>query len=70
MNSSKSNDLPSNLYFDRFVSLQHLGLITTYQHLKERQQMPNWNNYIESYLSNLNVTIEDILDEAKLKKAY
>jgi hypothetical protein len=29
VNSSKSDNLPANTYFDRFVDLQHQGLITS-----------------------------------------
>lgn len=67
VNSSKSNQLPANIYFDRFVSLQHQGLTVTHGHSGERK----WEKYIEPYISDLKFSDKlDLLDRQKLKRAY
>ena len=67
INSSKSNNLPDDRYFIKFIELQHLGLTVSYQNLAERQ----WNKYIESYLNDLKITdSNDLLDSSKLRTAY
>ncbi len=67
VNSSKSDNLPSREYFEPFVAMQHSGLLTTYQNLKQNK----WNNYIEPYILELRVTSKyDLLDLEKLRCAY
>lgn len=67
INSSKSNSLPSNAYFEDFVSLQHLGLTVSYENLPETK----WYKYVESYINELKLNqIQDLLDLQKLRNAY
>ena len=49
VNSSKSNRIPHNDYFDRFVRSQHLGLTIFHRSSSEKQ----WNNHIESFIIDL-----------------
>lgn len=65
-NSAKSNHLPSPNYFSRFVSLQHLGLTVSYEHLGQQA----WSNYEESYINDLRVNAEDLLNAERLTNAY
>ncbi|MGH1393531.1 MAG: HNH endonuclease domain-containing protein [Trichormus sp.] len=57
VNSSKSNNLPSEAYFCDFVSLQHLGL-TIY---KQNVSQTKWLNDIESFVAELKVDQPDDL---------
>ncbi|HIK06157.1 MAG TPA: hypothetical protein IGS40_15810 [Trichormus sp. M33_DOE_039] len=57
VNSSKSNNLPSETYFREFVSLQHLGLITYKQNVSQTK----WLNDIESFVAELKVDQPDDL---------
>ncbi|HBB35585.1 MAG TPA: hypothetical protein DDZ80_02160 [Cyanobacteria bacterium UBA8803] len=67
VNSSKSNYLPDENYFDEFVNLQHLGLSVSKSILGVQQ----WSNYIESYVAELKISNEDnLLDLQILKSAY
>jgi hypothetical protein len=67
VNSSKSDHLPEARYFDRFVSLQHQGLIVANKNAGAR----DWNKYIEPYLSDLRFSDKlDLLDREKLERAY
>jgi CRISPR/Cas system Type II protein with McrA/HNH and RuvC-like nuclease domain len=66
VNSSKSNNLPSIQYFDKFVSLQHLSLTNLHEQLTEK----NWNNHIDSFVSELKLSDEELLDKEKLRNAY
>lgn len=66
VNSSKSNNLPSDQYFSEFVNLQHLALITNYDHLPSR----TWNKFTEPYIADLNLSNDDLLEKNKLFKAY
>ncbi|MBM0742715.1 hypothetical protein JOY44_14050 [Phormidium sp. CLA17] len=66
VNSSKSNNLPANQYFLEFVVAQHLGLVAAHEHLGEK----SWANYMETYISDLKVNLEDLLDIEKLRNAY
>jgi hypothetical protein len=67
VNSSKSDHLPEAGYFDRFVSLQHQGLIVANKNAGAR----DWNKYIEPYLSDLRFSDKlDLLDREKLERAY
>jgi hypothetical protein len=67
VNSSKSNHIPNNDYFDEFVRIQHLGLFILHKTLSKQQ----WNNYVESYINDLRIIKEDnLLDLQILKSAY
>ncbi|WP_255447834.1 HNH endonuclease domain-containing protein [Picosynechococcus sp. PCC 11901] len=47
VNSSKSNNLPSDKYFPEFVRLQHLALITNHEYLSKQV----WNKAIDPYIA-------------------
>jgi hypothetical protein len=67
VNSSKSDRIPSNSYFDSFVKIQHLGLTTFYNH----GLRPQWNKYIEPYLVELGFAeSRDLLNLEKLRRQY
>ncbi|MBW4687973.1 MAG: hypothetical protein KME40_23455 [Komarekiella atlantica HA4396-MV6] len=67
VNSSKSNNLPSEEYFIRFVELQHIGLTIAYENLSKGQ----WLKYTESFVSDLKVSqADDLLCLTILSKAY
>ena len=67
VNSSKSNNLPDEQYFDNFVHLQYIGLTTTHSALGESQ----WEKQIESYISDLGIGMKnDLLSVEKLRNAY
>ncbi|WP_193199085.1 hypothetical protein [Nostoc sp. MG11] len=67
VNSSKSNNLPFEEYFLRFVELQHIGLTIAYENLSKGQ----WLKYTESFVSDLKVSqADDLLCLTILSKAY
>ncbi|MBD2576514.1 HNH endonuclease domain-containing protein [Oscillatoria sp. FACHB-1406] len=67
INSAKSNNLPSEQYFDAFVKVQHQGLVTSHEQLKPQQ----WGKMIESYLAEFRMSgTEDLLNLEKLRNAY
>jgi transcriptional regulator with XRE-family HTH domain len=67
INSSKSNYLPDENYFDEFVNLQHLGLSVA----KESMGQTQWSNYIEPYIADLKIANgNNLLDLQILKAAY
>lgn len=67
VNSAKSNRLPSDEYFNRFVAIQHQGLMATYSQLSINQ----WSKRVEPYLSDLGVSNQqNLLDLQQLKNAY
>ena len=67
VNSSKSNYLPDENYFDEFVNLQHLGLSVA----KESMGVQQWSNYIEPYIADLKIADENnLIDLQILKSAY
>ncbi|QCS48116.1 hypothetical protein FEK30_00925 (plasmid) [Picosynechococcus sp. PCC 11901] len=66
VNSSKSNNLPSDKYFPEFVRLQHLALITNHEYLSKQV----WNKAIDPYIADLNMSNDDVLDQEKLFNAY
>ncbi|MEH2134326.1 MAG: HNH endonuclease domain-containing protein [Nostoc sp.] len=67
VNSSKSNNLPSEEYFHAFVELQHRGLTVAYQNISKNQ----WLKYTESFVSELKVSqADDLLNLEVLSKAY
>jgi transcriptional regulator with XRE-family HTH domain len=66
VNSSKSNNLPSLQYFDDFVSLQHMGLVVARNTMKGK----SWENHIEPYILDLQLSANDLLERDRLGRAY
>jgi hypothetical protein len=67
VNSSKSNHIPGDEYFDKFVNLQHLGLSVS----KEIMGFQQWSNYIEPYIADLKIAdANSLLDLQILQSAY
>jgi transcriptional regulator with XRE-family HTH domain len=67
VNSSKSNCLPAQQYFERFVSVQHSGLMVSSEHLERKV----WERQVESYINDLRVNNpDDLLNIDSLRKAY
>ena len=67
VNSSKSNNLPSESYFRNFVKLQHVGLTSARASMTEKQ----WIKQVEPYISDLRMNNkEDLLEIEKLCNAY
>lgn len=67
VNSSKSNNIPADDYFEEFVNLQHLGLSVS----KELMGTQQWSNYVEPYMADLKITDQNTLLELQiLKFAY
>lgn len=67
VNSSKSDNLPSEEYFQQFVDLQHLGLTLSYSLMAKN----DWIKHVECFFSDLKVSDEQaLLQKDKLKSAY
>lgn len=67
VNSSKSDNIPDDIYFERFIKIQHTGLVTFYHHGSRKK----WTNYIESYLVDLGFSNkEELLNLEKLRRQY
>ncbi|MBH8560756.1 hypothetical protein I8748_00785 [Nostoc sp. CENA67] len=67
VNSSKSNNLPSEKYLQNFIRLQHLGLTIYKQNVTQKK----WFNDIESFVADLKVNqAEDLLNLEILFNAY
>jgi len=68
VNSAKSNNIPStDRYFNKFIEVQHLGLVVSYENTSEKQ----WNKYIESYLTDLKISDKNkLLDLEIISSAY
>ncbi len=67
INSSKSNNLPSDEYFKSFVELQHIGLTIAHENISNHQ----WLKYAEPFISDLKVSqADDLLNLDVLSKAY
>jgi len=67
VNSSKSNNLPSEKYFQDFVKLQHLGLNIYNQQVSQMK----WLNDVECFIAELRVDQADnLLDLEILTNAY
>lgn len=67
VNSAKSNNLPSEEYLRKFVELQYLGLIKTYDILEKGK----WKKQVEAYTSELKLVNEDdLFSLGELKKSY
>lgn len=71
VNSSKSNNLPSDQYFNDFIKLQHLGLTVSYQYYLEHHKQKTWEKLIESFFSELKINnTNDLLKLEILHNAY
>jgi hypothetical protein len=69
VNSSKSNNIPSQEYFERFVKLQHLGLKITHKNCWNSGR--NWKKLVEPFSSDLALSSNShLLDFHVLKSAY
>ncbi|MBD2156165.1 HNH endonuclease domain-containing protein [Leptolyngbya sp. FACHB-16] len=67
VNSSKSNDLPSPGFFEKFVEAQHRGLRVCHEKLATQQ----WNKTVETYINDLGIqNQDDLLDLEKLGNSY
>ena len=67
VNSSKSNNVPSQKYFDDFVDLQYLGLTVSYENIPKNK----WLKDIEPFISDLKVNqVDDLLNLEILTNAY
>lgn len=66
VNSAKSNNIPSKKYFESFVFMQHQGLTVSHNKLPPQK----WQNQVESYLSDLGNTQENLLNLACLSESY
>ena len=67
VNSSKSNNLPSSEYLDKFIKLQHLGLTISNKNIPQHK----WLKYTESYIVDLKVNqAKDVLNLEILTNAY
>ncbi|MBW4554170.1 MAG: hypothetical protein KME35_24165 [Aphanocapsa sp. GSE-SYN-MK-11-07L] len=67
VNSSKSDKIPSNAYFEKFIRMQHLGLNIFQNHSSEKK----WNNYIESYIVDLGFSSkDDLLSFEQIRQQY
>ncbi len=67
VNSSKSNNLPSQKYFSDFVELQYVGLNISYKNISKNQ----WLKYTEPFVSELKVSqADDLLNLEILTNAY
>lgn len=66
INSRKSNQLPNPRYLESFVEIQHISLVTAQKILRKR----DWDNYIESYISDLNIPENSLLNYSDLYSAY
>lgn len=65
-NSSKSDDIPSEIYIDSLAETQRAALSVAQGSLSNQK----WKNAVEPYISDMYVTPEDVLDREKLKTAY
>jgi hypothetical protein len=64
VNSSKSNKVPSDIYFDKFIQVQHLGLTIA----NERMSRCKW---AESYILDLGFSSKDeLLSLENLRRQY
>lgn len=66
INSAKSDRLPTSEDFDRFVALQHRGLIIS----DREQSAAQWSKTIAEYSEDLGIAIDELRDLDKLKTAY
>ncbi|WP_338429878.1 HNH endonuclease domain-containing protein [Synechococcus elongatus] len=67
INSSKSNRIPDNTYFDNLVTIQHLGLTV----FCSSQPQKIWGHYIEDYWIDLGLSsLDDLLSLECLRNRY
>jgi hypothetical protein len=67
VNSSKSNNLPPDHAFEKFITAQHLGLRTFH----ETTPQNTWDETVEVYINDLRIqNQDDLLDLEKLRNAY
>ncbi|NMG59345.1 helix-turn-helix domain-containing protein [Geitlerinema sp. P-1104] len=66
VNSSKSNNLPAQQYFSKFVDLQYQGICITHDTVKEGR----WKNLMESHINDLKLDIDSLLIRERVQKAY
>lgn len=66
INSSKSNCLPDRKYISHLADIQSAAISA----LKAAWSDGRWKNAIEPFLSDLHVSLDDVLDKAKLLNAY
>ncbi len=67
LNSSKSNNLPPAIFFEKFVSAQHLSLRICH----EKMSKSEWSKTTEAYIDALKVSNQnDLLDLEKLRTSY
>ncbi|WP_069791239.1 HNH endonuclease domain-containing protein (plasmid) [Cyanobacterium sp. IPPAS B-1200] len=67
VNSSKSNNIPSSNYLDKFINLQHQGLVISNKILSQNE----WLRYVDCYLNDLKINEpNDLLKLELLTRAY
>jgi len=67
VNSSKSDKIPGNTYFEKFIRTQHLGLSIFHSHTSNKK----WNSYIEPYIIDLGFSNKnELLDLGQLRRQY
>jgi HNH endonuclease len=67
VNSSKSNKIPDDAYFNNLVATQHLGITTFYKY----SSLERWRSYMEPYFVDLGFLSEsDLLDHNKFHQQY
>lgn len=67
-NMSKGNALPDRSYLEPMIELQHRGLTVTYASLQ--RQHKRWERITESFLSDLHLDLDGLLDGGRLHQAY
>jgi hypothetical protein len=71
VNSSKSNNLPSDQYFNDFIKLQHLGLTISHQYYLKYHKQKIWEKYTEAFISDLKISnFDNLLNFEILTNAY
>ncbi|MBE9222811.1 hypothetical protein IQ215_08890 [Cyanobacterium stanieri LEGE 03274] len=67
VNSAKSNNIPATNYLEKFINLQHQGLMISHDILPKNK----WLKYIDCYLTDLKINEpNDLLKLEILMKAY
>ena len=67
VNSSKSDRIPSNIYFEKFIEIQHLGLMVFHNYNAGKK----WNIYTESFIVDLGFSDKsELLNLERLKAQY
>lgn len=65
-NSAKGNQLPSTRYIEEFIRVQHTGLTVSHHFFSNRR----WHNAVESYVADLKLPPEYLLNLDHLSEAY